>query len=597
MDRESLSEDFVKLRPKSKRIRGYDTTLALAHKATDLSIEVLKGNGKLIPQVTKLWVERYEKGPEPVMSCGAKYHIKEGVLGEISVKDVLIALESLAVTGVEDYQNSEGKKFKNFKDNLESFWDNLVRECQHGPLFDQVLFKECMAYIIPLSCTPTTVYRQVASMIGLQLVTSFIAIAKMLSAQCEATRRQLDAEKEKRTEGPCLESPNKSKYVKYLGWALNDKNAGVRRASILALQNLYELHGNLPIMSEFSAKYSKRMIDLTEDIDVSVAVCAIRFVNQLLRQQIISDTTVALDLLELATDDPPQIRRAIGELFYDYVIGQKLYTSQSGTIVECSPSPEVHLIKMLRMLEAFSTDPILRIYLIDDAWEYMEAMKDWECIISLLLDENPLIEFLDDGATKLLWLLCASVRKAVGERILPATNNCKQYYTKAQKKGITVAMMENYPLLLHKFMADKGKVSSLVEIVLHTNLGLYSSMRQEESFKSVLQLMRVAFFTHGEKEALRSCARAIDFCSTKSKGELQGLASNEFKELEDELIAKLKAAIKEVVDGGDGYSLLENLKRLYELQLLRAVSIESLYEDMVMVLSSFRNMEDEVCQM
>ncbi len=100
--------------------------------------------------------------------------------------------------------------------------------------------------------------------------------------------------------------------------------------------------------------------------------------------------------------------------------------------------------------------------------------------------------------------------------------------------------------------------------------------------------MRVAFFTHGEKEALRSCARAIDFCSTKSKGELQGLASNEFKELEDELIAKLKAAIKEVVvsfnynlsfylivghmdimwhilalqDGGDGYSLLENLKRL-----------------------------------
>ena len=48
------------------------------------------------------------------------------------------------------------------------------------------------------------------------------------------------------------------------------------------------------------------------------------------------------------------------------------------------------------------------------------------------------------------------------------------------RKDITVAMMENYPLLLHKFMADKGKVSSLVEIVLHTNLGLYSSMRQEE---------------------------------------------------------------------------------------------------------------------
>jgi hypothetical protein len=52
---------------------------------------------------------------------------------------------------VEDYQSSKKKEFKNFKENLESFWDNLVRECQHGPLFDQVLFDKCMDYIIALS--------------------------------------------------------------------------------------------------------------------------------------------------------------------------------------------------------------------------------------------------------------------------------------------------------------------------------------------------------------------------------------------------------------------------------------------------------------
>lgn len=44
---------------------------------------------------------------------------------------------------------------------------------------------------------------------GLRLVTSFIAVAKMLGAQRETTRRQLDAEKKKRTEGPRLESLNK----------------------------------------------------------------------------------------------------------------------------------------------------------------------------------------------------------------------------------------------------------------------------------------------------------------------------------------------------------------------------------------------------
>jgi len=50
-----------------------------------------------------------------------------------------------------------------------------------------------------------------------------------------------------------------------------------------------------------------------------------------------------------------------------------------------------------------------------------------------------------------------------------------------------------------------------------------------------------------------------------------------------------------VQDGGDEYSLLVNLKRLYELQLKKSVPIDSLYEDIVSVLRGSRNnMEDEV---
>lgn len=49
-------------------------------------------------------------------------------------------------------------------------------------------------------------------------------------------------------------------------------------------------------------------------------------------------------------------------------------------------------------------------------------------------------------------------------------------------------------------------------------------------------------------------------------------------------------------DGGDEYSLLVNLKRLYELQQSRSVPLESLYDDILMVLHNFRNLEDEVCK-
>jgi len=47
-------------------------------------------------------------------------------------------------------------------------------------------------------------------------------------------------------------------------------------------------------------------------------------------------------------------------------------------------------------------------------------------------------------------------------------------------------------------------------------------------------------------------------------------------------------------DGDDEYSLVVNLKRLYELQLLRAVNIGSLYEDFVRILGSFRDSNAEV---
>ena len=65
------------------------------------------------------------------------------------------------------------------------------------------------SFVLTLISTPPRVYRQVASLMGLQLVTSFITVAKALGAQRETTKRQLNAENKKRTEGPRLESLNK----------------------------------------------------------------------------------------------------------------------------------------------------------------------------------------------------------------------------------------------------------------------------------------------------------------------------------------------------------------------------------------------------
>lgn len=67
-----------------------------------------------------------------------------------------------------------------------------------------------------------------------------------------------------------------------------------------------------------------------------------------------------------------------------------------------------------------------------------------------------------------------------------------------------------------------------------------------QSFKAAVRLIKDAFFKHGEKEALRSCVKAITFCASESKGELQDFSRGKLKDLEDELLQKLTSAIKEV---------------------------------------------------
>ncbi|WOL18859.1 sister-chromatid cohesion protein 3 [Canna indica] len=641
--------------PKTKRKRGA-AIRAAGWKDDQSLIDVIKHNGKVINHAVKKWVERYEVDSKCAMveilmllfeACGAKYELEVASFEETNVDNVVVSLVGLAKNGeVEDYFNSKQKELKNFKENLASFWDNLVLECQNGPLFDKVLFDKCMDYVIALSCTPPRIYRHVASLIGLQLVTSFISIAKILSGQRETTQRQLNAEKKKQNDGPRLESLNKrlslthekitateemmrkiftglfmhryrdvdpdirmscirslgiwilsypslflqDTYLKYLGWTLNDKSAGVRKASILALQNLYEVDDNVPSLGLFTERFCNRMIELADDIDISVAVAAIGLLKQLLRHQLLTDDELG-PLYDLLIDEPPLIRRAIGELVYDHLIVQNIKNSHSGQKDGEDESSEVHLGRMLRILHEFPDDPILSAYVIDDVWDEMKAMKDWKCIISMLLDENRHIELTDVDATNLVRLLYASARKAVGEKIVPAIDNRKQYYTKAQRetlensrREITAAMMKSYPQLLHKYIADKAKVSPLVEIMRLLKLELYSLKRQEQNFKRILELIVDAFFKHGDKDTLRSCIKVITFCSTDSQADLQDYAKNKLKDLENDLIIKLKVAIKEVQMGGDEYSLLVNLKRLYELQLTKSVSINGLYEDMASIL-------------
>lgn len=66
-----------------------------------------------------------------------------------------------------------------------------------------------------VTSTPPRVFRHVATLIGLQLVTSFVSVAKTLGQSRETAQRQLNAEKKKRKDGVRIESLSKQLSEKH----------------------------------------------------------------------------------------------------------------------------------------------------------------------------------------------------------------------------------------------------------------------------------------------------------------------------------------------------------------------------------------------
>lgn len=50
---------------------------------------------------------------------------------------------------------------------------------------------------------------------------------------------------------------------------------------------------------------------------------------------------------------------------------------------------------MLKILKEFPQDPILSIYVIDDVWDYMKAMKVWLCNLRIYLNIREDVEQSD----------------------------------------------------------------------------------------------------------------------------------------------------------------------------------------------------------
>ena len=311
-------------------------------------------------------------------------------------------------------------------------------------------------------------------------------------------------------------------YLKYIGWTLHDKVGDVRLKCLQALEPLYaseELKGKLEL---FTSKFKDRIVSMTLDKEIDVAVEAVKLVISILKfhPDILSDKDCE-HVYELVYSSHRAVAQAAGEF-----LNERLFQPDEEAVRDLRTKrgkkrlPNTPLIKDLVTFFIESELHEHGSYLVDSLIESNPMMKDWECMTDLLIEEpGPTEEPLDNKQeTSLIEIMVCCIRQAATGEPPVGRGNARQGQKSARetkqiqddKIALTSHFITTLPQLLHKYLPDHEKMSNLLVIPQYFDLEIYTTSRQEKSLESLLKLVHEAVDKHTETEVLETAAQTLE---------------------------------------------------------------------------------------
>uniref|UniRef100_A0A4W6CGD2 STAG2 cohesin complex component n=1 Tax=Lates calcarifer TaxID=8187 RepID=A0A4W6CGD2_LATCA len=367
-------------------------------------------------------------------------------------------------------------------------------------------------------------------------------------------------------------------YLKYVGWTMHDKQGEVRLKCLTALQGLYynrELNARLEL---FTSRFKDRIVSMTLDKEYDVAVQAIKLLTLVLNstdEVLTPEDCESVYHLVYSAHRPVAI--AAGEFLFKKLFSQREPEEEGAPKRRGRQSPNANLIKTTVFFFLESELHEHAAYLVDSLWECgAELLKDWECMISLLLDEPlPGEEALTDRQeTALIEIMLCTVRQAAechppvgrgtGKRVMTAKEKKTQLDDRTRMTELFAVAL---PPLLAKYAVDAEKVTNLLQLPQFFDLEIYTTGRLEKHLESLLRQIREIVEKHTDTEVLEACSKTY-----------HALCNEEFtifnrvdiarSQLLDELVDKFNRLLEDFLQEGedadedDAYQVLSTLKRI-----------------------------------
>lgn len=619
-----------------------------------------------------------------VQACGLDYDIPAFGLEDIEVDHLKQELDEKAqLEGLNDPFKARGKK--NFRSNYLELWDKIIREAyQADTLFDQFLLDRVISLVTALNTSIVRDFRRVATLTAVQLVTSFIHVTHILEENLATAERQLGLEEKKKSgKGAnkrivafkrsvdrthlCIKEltsytsslfqavcqhrfrdcandiracvidgighwirihPSeflKDEYLKYIAWALSDKDAVVRCRATTALLGLYTCSDNISPLHDFTERFSSRFKELLYDVDEDVAVRGVQLLTVLVRANEIPATSVK-EVYTLLGDASYSIRHAVADLLAEILEDQGGHVLRQGAGMATGkkqrrrsvdgPGVELkkedmqlagllylmHLLARFEEKQPLQDDADLDLkgarplevgtakQVVDALYGRVDALSNWDLITNWLKSSKAAELFGHAGVTNLAQVLCLAVIKATRGTLLPDQPTEKKARVREVQEALakarqdaTLLLMKELPTLLKKLQTDPIQVSCLVAIVPEMKLELYSLKRQENGLSSLLNVVLDIMFKHEELQVAQECIRTIAICAQEGPESIKEVARLSIRQCSEVVVKQFVAAAVAITqEDGDQEEELAALSdfrlalgRLKALQLFSSIASSS----------------------
>uniref|UniRef100_A0A665VDV8 Cohesin subunit SA n=1 Tax=Echeneis naucrates TaxID=173247 RepID=A0A665VDV8_ECHNA len=502
-----------------------------------------------------------------------------------------------------------GPQWKKFKSSFCEFISVLVRQCQYSIIYDEYMMDTVISLLTGLSDSQVRAFRHTSTLAGM---VNCIFVSECARGTFDSQQSLLLQENQDEIENMmnaifkgvfvhryrdsiaeiraiCIEEIGvwmklysdaflNDSYLKYVGWTMHDKQGEVRLKCLTALQGLYynrELNARLEL---FTSRFKDRIVSMTLDKEYDVAVQAIKLLTLVLNstdEVLTPEDCESVYHLVYSAHRPVAV--AAGEFLFKKLFSQRETEEEGAPKRRGRQSPNANLIKTTVFFFLESELHEHAAYLVDSLWECgAELLKDWECMISLLLDEPlPGEEALTDRQeTALIEIMLCTVRQAAechppvgrgtGKRVMTAKEKKTQLDDRTRMTELFAVAL---PPLLAKYAVDAEKVTNLLQLPQFFDLEIYTTGRLEKHLESLLRQIREIVEKHTDTEVLEACSKTY-----------HALCNEEFtifnrvdiarSQLLDELVDKFNRLLEDFLQEGedadedDAYQVLSTLKRI-----------------------------------